>query len=80
MAIREAARSAAKELGYMYPDLKPEQLEVVKTFVKGCDLFAVFPTGYGKSLSLAAFPASSTSISSTHAQLQYSLCFVTLYV
>ena len=39
----------------MYPNLKPEQLEVVETFVKGCDLFAVLPTGYGKSLSLAAF-------------------------
>jgi len=41
-------KSAAKELGY--PDLKPEQLEVVETFVKRSDLFAVLPTGYGKSL------------------------------
>ena len=56
-------KSAAKELGY--PDLKPEQLEVVETFVKGRNMFAVLPTGYGKSLSLAAFPASSTSVSST---------------
>ena len=63
MTIREAARSAAKELGY--PDLKPEQLEVVETFVKGRDKFAVLPTGYGKSLSFAVFPAPSTSVSST---------------
>ena len=41
-------KSAAKELGY--PDLKPEQLEVVESFVKGLDLFAVLPTGSGKSL------------------------------
>ena len=39
--------TTAKELGYA--DLKPEQLEVVETFVKGCNLFAVLPTGYGKS-------------------------------
>ena len=57
-------KSAAKELGY--PDLKPEQLEVVETFVKGRDLFAVLPTTYGKSLSLAAFPASSTSAVHNH--------------
>ena len=48
MAIQEAMRRAAKELGYF--DLKPEQLEVVETFVKGRDLLAVLPTGYGKSL------------------------------
>ena len=43
---REAASSAAKELGY--PDLKLEQMEVVETFVKGRDVFAILPTGYGK--------------------------------
>ena len=51
MEIPEAARSAAKELGYS--NLKPERLEVVETFVKGRDVFAVLPTGYGKSLSRA---------------------------
>ena len=45
MEIREAARSVAKELGY--PNLKTERLEVVETFVKGRDVFAVLPTGYG---------------------------------
>ena len=33
--MREAARSAARELGYR--DLKSEQLKVVETFVKWCD-------------------------------------------
>ena len=42
MEIREAARSVAKGLGYPY--LKPERLEVVETFVKGRDVFAVLPT------------------------------------
>ena len=38
-SVREAARSAARELGY--PDLKPEQLKVVEMFVKGRDVFTV---------------------------------------
>ena len=53
-SVREAARSAARELGY--PDLKPEQLKVVETFVQGRDVFAVLPTGYGKSLCYACLP------------------------
>ena len=39
-------KSASKELGY--PDLKPEQLDVLETFVKGHDLFAGLPTGMGR--------------------------------
>ena len=54
MEIREAAKSAAKDLGY--PDLKPEQLDVVETFVKGRDVFAVLPTDFGKSLCFACLP------------------------
>ena len=48
MEIREVAKSAAKEQGY--PELKLQQLDVVETFVKGRDVFAVLPTSYGKSL------------------------------
>ena len=47
------SRSAARELGYA--NIKPEQLDVVEAFVKGRDVFAVLPTGYGKSLCLVAF-------------------------
>ena len=54
MEIQETARTAARELGY--PDLKPEQLDVVKTFVSGRDVFAVLPTGYGKSLCYGCLP------------------------
>ena len=52
--VREAARSAARELGYT--DLKQEQLRVVEAFVEGRDVFAVLPTGYGKSLCYACLP------------------------
>ena len=48
MEMREAAKSEAKEPGC--PDLKPEQLDVVETFMKERGVFAVLPTGYGKSL------------------------------
>ena len=54
MEIRDAARSAARELGYA--NLKPEQLDVVEAFVKGRDVFAVLPTGYGKSLCFGCLP------------------------
>lgn len=52
MKIGEAARNTARELGY--PILKPEQLYIIETFVKGHDVFAIFLTGYGKSLCLVA--------------------------
>ncbi len=51
--LRDAARSAAKKLGCH--NLKLEQLAVIETFVKGCDVFAVLPMGYGKSLALHAY-------------------------
>ena len=41
--VREAVTDAAMELAY--PDLKPEQLEIVETFVKRRDVFAVLLTG-----------------------------------
>ena len=34
----------------------PEQLRVTETFVQGRDVFAVLPTGYGKSLCYACLP------------------------
>ncbi len=48
MEISEAARSVARSLGYS--SLKDKQLEVIENFVSGHDVFAVLPTGYGKSL------------------------------
>ena len=40
-----------QKLGYL--QLKPEQLKVIIRFVNGRDVFAVLPTGYGKTLSYA---------------------------
>ena len=43
----KAAVKAAGTLGYI---LKQEQLDVIVQFALGKDVFAVLPTGYGKSL------------------------------
>ena len=47
MRVKECVTDAGKELGY--PKMKPEQLEVAATFIEGRDVFAVLPTGFGKS-------------------------------
>ena len=44
---------AAKWLGYV---LKEEQKTVITSFVLGRDVFAVLPTGFGKSLCFACLP------------------------
>ena len=49
-----ACREAASSLGYQ--TLKEEQLDVITSFVKGKDVFAVLPTGFGKSLCYACLP------------------------
>ena len=54
MEVQSAARSAANKL--RYPNLKPEQMDVVETFVKGRNVFTVLPTGYGKSLCSGCLP------------------------
>ena len=58
--VQEATRSAVRELGYQ--DVEPEQMKVVEAYVQGRDVFAVLPTGYGKSLgATVAFLSYSTS-------------------
>ena len=54
MEIKAFAQTVAKELGYR--QLKPEQADVIEAFVKGRDMFAVLPTGYGKSLRYGCLP------------------------
>ncbi len=53
--LKEAANKAAVKLGYPL-GLKKEQLDVVVAFMSGKDVFAVLPTGYGKSLCYACLP------------------------
>ena len=43
-----------QKLGYL--QLKPEQLKVIMEFVNGRNVFAVLPTGYGKTLCYACLP------------------------
>lgn len=53
--LERAANSAARKLGYPL-GLKKEQLQVVVAFLSGRDVFAVLPTGFGKSLCYACLP------------------------
>ena len=43
------------KLGYAR-GLKEEQMEVVVAFLSGSDVFAILPTGFGKSLCYACLP------------------------
>ena len=51
--VTKAAISAAKALGF---DIKQEQLEVVVKFAMGRDVFAIIPTGFGKTLCYQCLP------------------------
>ena len=53
-AITKAIVAAAADLGYH--TLKEEQLKIVTAFIQGRDVFAVLPTGYGKSLCYGCLP------------------------
>ena len=49
-----AVTAAVQHLGYSY--MKPEQFQVVSGIISGKDVFAVLPTGFGKSLCFAGLP------------------------
>ena len=53
--VRDAATVAVRQLGY--EEMKREQLEVVSGVLNGQDVFAVLPTGFGKSLCFASLPS-----------------------
>ena len=52
--IMRAIDKAAKHLGYN--NVKELQRKVIKEVIKGSDVFAVLPTGYGKSLCYGCMP------------------------
>ena len=54
MDVSTAVHIAAQNLGYT--SLKDRQLEVIVNFLSGNDVFAVLPTGYGKSLCYICLP------------------------
>lgn len=52
--IETTSTEVAKSLGYQ--SLRQKQLDVIVGIVNGCNVFAVLPTGYGKSLCYAILP------------------------
>ena len=52
--IGEATVAATQALGYQ--QMKPQQLEVMQSFVKGNDVFGVIPTGFGNDLRYGCLP------------------------
>jgi len=52
--IEATCNSVALSLGYS--SLREQQKTVITKFVAGSDVFAILPTGYGKSLCYACLP------------------------
>ena len=52
--IHQCIQLSGKKLSF--PHIKEEQLQVVKAFVEGKDVFVSLPTGAGKSLCFALLP------------------------
>ena len=62
--VQEATKCAVREL--RYKDVKPEQMEVVEAYVQGRCVFAVLPTGYGKSLCYGCLPIVFNNLTEGH--------------
>ncbi len=65
--IKDVAVEAAQSLGC--DSLKKEQMEVVVKFVTGNDVFAILPTGFGKSLCYACLPAVFNKLNGTNGSI-----------
>ena len=52
--VVKAATEAVIMLGYS--NLKELQMAVIVSFVMGCDVFGILPTGYGKTLCYQCLP------------------------
>ena len=75
--ITEAVVAAAGDLGYS--SLKEEQLKVVTAFLEGRDVFAVLPTGYGKSLCFGCLPLAFDRLNSTRGSRLHPLSWLSLH-
>ena len=54
MDVREIIVESGKKLGF--DKLKDKQIEAVRHFIEGKDVFVSLPTGYGKSIIYALLP------------------------
>ena len=54
VTVVQCVIKAATILGYS--SMKPEQVEVAVALIEGRDVFAILPTGFGKSLCYACLP------------------------
>ena len=54
MDVDLAIKTAAERLGFK--KLKEKQIEAIKAFISGKDVFVSLPTGYGKSLIYGILP------------------------
>jgi len=59
--IRDAIRSSV-EIFPSINELKPEQILVIENIVRGKDVFAALPTGFGKSITFQILPAVKKSL------------------
>ncbi len=55
LKLKSVAVESGKKLGY--PSMKPEQIDVVVAILEGKDVFAILPTGFGKSLCYVCLPS-----------------------
>ena len=53
-AFQEVVLRAVQRLGFADP--RPQQMEAIKSFTQGKDVFVSLPTGYGKSLIYSVLP------------------------
>ena len=59
-----------------YPSVRTHQLSVVCQIIEGRDVFAVLPTGYGKSLCYALLPLVFDSLSNSDEQQMRAIVIV----
>ena len=73
---QEATRSAVR--GLRYQDVTPEQLKAVEAYFQGRGVFAVLPTGYGKSLCYRCLPIVFNNLTEGHEENHSIVVVVTL--
>lgn len=67
--VQTCVLQAAQELGYSC--MKPAHVEVILNFVRGRDVFAILPTGFGKSLCYACLQAAFDAINAENIGSMY---------